>query len=407
MRVNGQFRVNVADRRLVRWWLTIGLRSLRRGTWTSEPISCACALPAHDMKAVRLHKPGDLRIEEVDEQALGPADVRIEVAYTGICGSDLHEYVDGPIAARAEDWNHEVPEEFRSAYLPKFLGHETVGTVVETGEEVADVAEGDRVALCLIDGCGECRECTRGDYHLCSAVDKAALRTPGFAEELVAPASATFEVPEAVSLQEAAPVEPLSVSVHGVRRGGLAMGDTALVVGAGAIGLGVVQAAQAAGSSRVVVSEPREARRRAAETAGADLVFDPVETDVRERVREELDGGADVAFEAAGVESSLTDAVRATKYGGTTVVMSYFEESVNVHPNDLMETERSLVGALAYEAGPRAPHGEFPTVLGMIADGRLDPGLLVTDVIDLEDVQKGFERLLDPGSEHVKILVEP
>lgn len=359
------------------------------------------------MRAARLHGVTDLRVEEVDAQSLGPDDVRIDVAYTGICGSDLHEYADGPIAGRAEDWDHDVPEDLRGAYLPKFVGHEVVGTVAETGESVADVAVGDRVALCPIDGCGECRECTRGDYHLCSSLDKAPLGMPGFGESVVAGASSVFEVPDGLSLREAAVTEPLAVSLHAVRRGGLSVGDTVLVCGAGSIGLGIAMVAVAGGARRVVVSEPRAARREAAREAGADLVLDPAETDVRERVRDELDGGADVAFEAAGVESALRDAVRGTAYGARTVVTSYFEEAATVHPNDLMETERSLVGALAYQPGRRAPHGEFPAVLEMLADGRLDPAVLITDTVPLADVAAAFEDLLDPESDQVKVLVEP
>lgn len=358
------------------------------------------------MRAARLHGVGDLRVEEVPEQSLGPEEVRVAVAYAGICGSDLHEYADGPIAARAEDWDHEIPAGFEDAYLPKFLGHEVVGTVAEAGEH-ADIAEGERVALNLIEGCGQCRECTRGDPHLCSSVDKGTLTSPGFAEQIVAPASGAYPIPAGLSFREAAVVEPLAVSVHGIRRSGLSVGDTAFVSGTGAIGLGAVQAARVAGARRVLASEPRQARREAAREAGAEQVFDPAEVDVRERVREALDGGADVGVEAAGVEPALTDAIRATKYGGTTVLLSYFEDAARIHPNDLMETERSLVGALAYATGPRAPHGEFSAVLGMLEDGRLDPDVLVTDVVPLAEVGAAFDDLLDPDSNQVKILVEP
>lgn len=358
------------------------------------------------IRAARLHGAGDLRVEEVNRPPLGPDDVRVEVAYTGICGSDLHEYADGPIAARAEDWDHQIPAAYESAYLPKFIGHETVGRVIETGEHV-DVDAGERVAVNLIQGCGQCRECTRGAPHLCSSVDKGTMTASGFAEEIVAPASGIYPIPDDLSFRQAALVEPLAVSLHAVRRGGLAVGDTLFVAGTGAIGLGVIQAGQVAGARRILASEPRPARRAAAEDAGADRVFDPANVSIRECVRSELDGGADMAVETAGVDAALTDAIRATKYGGTTVLVSYFEDAARLHPNDLMETERSIVGALAYAPGTRAPHGEFSAALQLLVDGRLDPDVLVTDVVPLEKVPAAFEELLDPDSNQVKVLVEP
>lgn len=360
-----------------------------------------------DMKAARLHGARDVRVDDVEEEPVPPEMVRVEVAYTGICGSDLHEYRHGPLPVRGERWDHEFPEGMAEAYLPKKLGHEISGTVAEVGDGV-DLAVGDAVAVNPMIPCGACQYCEEGSYHLCNAYDETSMGVGGFAENVVVPADAVVPVPDGVSLRAAALTEPLAVSLHGVRQADVSPGDTVGVFGTGSIGLGVVAAAQSAGAARVLVSEPREARREVAAELSADEVYDPAETDVRETVLEATDGGLDVAAEAAGVGGALRTAIRSTRYGGTVCLLGVYDEAVEIHPNDFNSTERSLVGSLAYESGPLTPRGEFAAALEMLADGRLDPEPFVTGVISLDDVaDEGFDELLDPDSHHVKVLVEP
>jgi (R,R)-butanediol dehydrogenase/meso-butanediol dehydrogenase/diacetyl reductase len=359
------------------------------------------------MKAARLHGATDVRVDEIDEEPVPPEMVRVEVAYTGICGSDLHEYRHGPMPVRGERWDHEFPEGMADAYLPKKLGHEIAGTITEVGDGV-DVAVGDEVAVNPMIPCGACQYCEEGSYHLCNAYDETSMGVGGFAENVVVPADAVVPIPDGVSVRDAALTEPLAVSLHGVRQADVSPGDTVGVFGAGSIGLGAVAAAKSAGAARVLVSEPREARREAAATLGADELYDPAETDVRETVMEATDGGVDVAVEAAGVGGALRTAIRSTRYGGTIGLLGVYDEAVPIHPNDFNSTERELVGSLAYQSGPRTASGEFAAALEMLADGRLDPEPFVTGVVSLDDVvDEGFEALLDPDSHHVKVLVEP
>lgn len=358
------------------------------------------------MQAVYLHGPGDLRVDDVDSRPVSAGRVEVDVAYTGICGSDLHEYEVGPVPIRAEGANHEIPESAWDEYLPKPMGHEIAGTVSAVGDGVDGVAVGDRVTLNMVLACGECRYCVEGNYHLCEAGDGGVTSSRGFADRLVVPAATVEQIPESVSLRHAALAEPLGVSLHGVRRAGLGTGDRIAVFGAGPIGLGVVAGAAAAGAREIYVSEPRPARRAAAEALGADVVLDPSETDVRAAIRDATDG-VEVAFECAGVGQALTDALRSTKYAGTVVVLSVFEEETTVHPNDLMQAERSLVGSFAFEGGPRAPWSSFRVALEMMADGRIDPEPLITDVVPLAETEDAFERLREPDSDQIKVLVEP
>lgn len=358
------------------------------------------------MRAVHLHGPGDLRIDEVEENPVAEGTVRVDIAYTGICGSDLHEYEIGPVPIRAEDADHRIPESAWDDYLPKPMGHEIAGTVAEVGEGVDSLAVGDRVALNMVAACGACRYCAEGNYHLCAAGDGAVVSSRGFAPSAVVPASMAVPVPEGVSLRHAALAEPLAVSLHGVRRSGMTSGDRVAVFGAGPIGLGVVAGAADAGAREVYVSEPRVARREAAEALGADLVLDPTETDARERILAETNG-VEVSFECAGVDATLTDALRSTKYDGTVVVLSVFEEEAEIHPNDLMQAERTLVGSFGFQGGPMAPWSEFSAGLDAMADGRIDPEPLLTDTVPLEETDAAFERLRRPDSDQIKVLVEP
>lgn len=359
------------------------------------------------MRSVRLHGPGDLRVDELDDLPIGEGQIRVDVAYAGICGSDLHEYEIGPVPIRAEEKDHVIPESEWDDHLPKGMGHEIAGTVAEVGAGVEDVAVGDEITLNLMAACGECQYCVEGKHNLCEGTDSAgAVPTLGFADDLVVPAATAVHVPDGVPLRHAALTEPLSVSIRGVRRSGMAAGDSVAVFGSGPIGLGVVAAANAGGAGEIHVSEPNATRREAAAEMGADHLYDPTEDDARTEIREAT-GGVDAAFETAGVGPALTDALRATKHDGTVVVLSVFEEETSIHPNDVMQAERTVVGSFAYNGGPRAASGEYGTALDLLADGRIDPEPMVSGTVDLDGTADAFESLLEPDTDHVKVLVSP
>lgn len=358
------------------------------------------------MQLARLYGPEELSVDEVDPRPVRPGMVRIDIEYCGICGSDLHEYEHGPAPIRREDQDHQIPTSEWDEHLPMPMGHEIVGIVTEVGDDVDRIKTGDRITPCLILPCDECRYCADGDYHLCERIT-GPVATPGFAESIVVPASTAVVVPDGVTSRHAALTEPLSVALHGVRQSGLKAGDTVAVFGAGAIGLGVVGTAVAAGARDVIVSEPRAARREAAVAMGADEVVDPMETDPVAFVRERTEGGADVTVEAVGVDETLIQALRSAAYGGTVAVLGVFVEEATLHPNDIMQTERTVVGSFAFRGGHQRDRGEFPAVLEMLADGRLDPEPMISDVFSLSEVELAFEQLLEPESDAVKVLIEP
>lgn len=352
------------------------------------------------MQVAKLFGPGDLRLVDEVERELAAEMVRVDVSRTGVCGSDVHEYNIGPVPIRAEDSNHEIPESDWDEHLPKPMGHEIAGTVSEVGEGVADVSVGDDVALNILLPCGDCQYCAEGKPNLCTAVDGTAVGSPGFATSIVVPASAAVSIPDGVPIEHAALAEPLSVSVHAVKRSAMRVGDTVAVFGAGPIGLGIVDVARNAGADQILVSEPRSTRRETALELGAEVAVDPRETNPVDRFKDETDGGVDVGFEVAGVSETFTQTMRSTKYDGTVVVVSVFEDEAHIHPNDIMQAERTVVGSFGYS-------DEFPVTLRMMADGRLTPEAFVTGSVELEDVDRAFQRLVDPESDDIKILVEP
>ena len=358
------------------------------------------------MDAVYLHGPGDLRIDDVDRRDVTAETIAVDIEYTGICGSDLHEYEVGPVPIRAAETDHSIPESDWDEYLPKPMGHEIAGTVADVGEAVEDLRVGDRVALNMVAGCYDCRYCAEGKYHLCERGDGGVVSSRGFAERIVVPASMAVPVPDGVSPRHAALAEPLGVSLRGVRRADIDNTDRVAVFGAGPIGLGVVAGAAAVGAREIYVSEPRAARREAATALGADVVIDPTEAEPVERIRAATDR-VEASFECAGTEATLTDALRTTAYDETVVVLSVFDEEVRLHPNDIMQAERELVGSFGFQGGPLAPRSEFSAALDLIADGRLDPEPMITDTVPLADVEAAFEDLREPDSDQIKVLVEP
>lgn len=356
------------------------------------------------MRAARFHDSEDIRVETVEPASVGDTDVRIDVAACGICGSDLIEYQRGPEHTPAD------PHPETGANVPVPLGHELSGVVSEVGSAVTRVQKGDRVAIHPNLPCGECRYCEDGRYNVCPNVVAVGfqLGEGGFAESAVVPERQVHELPEAVSLGAGALVEPFAVGLHAVRRSGMRVGDTVGVFGCGPIGQTVVQAAADAGAKRIFVSEPNDARREAARAFGADELVDPLEADAVETMRAATHGGVDVAFEFAGVEATFNAALNSTRRNGTVTVGSMSRGEISTDLNDIVTTERTVVGTYCYGFPPRSDRSEFDAVIRSLEAGNIDTDTYVTGRIDLDEiVEAGFETLLDADTDHLKILVRP
>jgi (R,R)-butanediol dehydrogenase/meso-butanediol dehydrogenase/diacetyl reductase len=357
------------------------------------------------MRVANYYGREDLRVESVEERALAADEVRIGVEACGICGTDIHEYTAGPDLTPSADAEHPLT----GVGLPVPLGHEFSGIVTEVGTDVTSVTEGTAVTVNPAIVCGDCRYCAEGGHNLCESVANVGLSADsgGFSERAVVPAANVVSLPEEVPVAYGALVEPFAVGVHATRRSGLEAGDAVAVFGSGPIGLAIVQAAKAAGATEIFVSEPRTTRREIAAEVGATTTLDPTSTNAVKAIIDATDGGVDVAFEAVGIEPTFTAAIESTKRGGQITAVGISNSDVGLTPNDLVVVERTINGSNGYLSGPLADR-EFRMVTRFLADGRFDPEPMITARIDLEDiVEDGFEDLVDPESDHVKVLVEP
>jgi len=349
------------------------------------------------MRAVRLHGAGDARLEEVPEPQVGPGQVKVRVERAAICGSDLALFSF-------------FPEQVRSAHPlfgedgPHVLGHELAGTVEAVGRGVDAVTVGALVAVRPNVWDGTCPACRRGETNLCEQFGFVGINGGGggYSEHVVVAADAVHELPASAGVDAAVLVESLSVAWHAVKLAGTRPGGSALIVGAGPIGLSLLLCLKARGVKRVVVSEVSEARRALAARLGAQVV-DPRTEDPVAAARQE-DGGVDVSFDASGVgAATFLPALDALRSGGTSVVVAQFHHRVEVDPNVFLITEKRLVGSFAYT------DEDFAEVVAMVGDGTLDPRTLVSSHIGLGDaVSGGLEHLLGAGrNSELKIVIDP
>lgn len=348
------------------------------------------------MRAAVWHGRRDTRLEEVPEAPPpGPGEIRIKVAWVGICGTDLHEYAAGPIFMPVGE-----PHPLTGKAAPLIQGHEFSGIVVEAGPGVEGFKPGDRVTADSATWCGSCWACRRHEFSLCSKAAFVGLGRDGaFAEYITLPVGGVFHLPPELSLEKAAFVEPTAVALHAARRGRVIPGESALIVGAGNIGLLTYQVLKNSGATQVFVAETAPLRAEMARRLGA-TVLNPRETDVVSFVLEHTGGeGVDVALEIVGRAETLGTALRATRTQGRVVVVGIFEEPIQIQMNDLVMRERELIGMLNNG-------GEFPAAIQLLADGRIDPMPLVTGRITLEEVvDRGLEESIVNRAANVKILV--
>ncbi|APH17758.1 2,3-butanediol dehydrogenase [Clostridium botulinum] len=352
------------------------------------------------MKAALWYEKKDVRVEEIEEPKVVEGSVKIKVKWCGICGSDLHEYLGGPIFIPVGQ-----PHALSGTIAPVVLGHEFSGEIVELGQGVTKFNIGDRVIVEPIVACGKCSACMEGKYNLCSSLGFHGLcgSGGGLAEYTVFPEEFVHKIPDEMSYEDAALVEPMAVALHSVRIANFNTGDTALVLGAGPIGLATIECLKAAGARLVVVLQRKSIRQKYAKRAGADVVLDPNEVNIPEEVKKLTDGlGVDVAFETTGAKIGFDTGIESLKFEGTMVITSIWEKDTSFNPNVLVFTEKKIVGTLAYRH-------EFPATMALMKDGRIKTDGYITKKIALDDiVEEGFGALTGPEKKkHVKIIVTP
>lgn len=350
------------------------------------------------MRALRFHAARDLRIEDVHEPS-APAgdDVVVRVVTCGICGTDLHEFMAGPIVTPVE------PHPLTGAQNPQILGHEFSGEVVAVGPEVSSVAVGDRVAIMPLAYCGKCAYCARGLQHLCATMGCVGLSHAwgGMAELATVAEYQVVRLPDAVEYRQAALIEPTAVAAYGIERAGVAPGDRVLITGAGPIGALAALCAHGAGAATVYVSEPNAARRARADALGVAVVLDPTAQDVPAYLREETHGlGVDVAIECSGHPNGFDAAVRSLRRRGTVAQTGLFVGQASVEPMLWSLNDLTIVGTWCYWVY------DFDRIAAQIAAGTLPVERVITSNVPLDGAPDAFARLASGAADEIKVLVD-
>jgi (R,R)-butanediol dehydrogenase/meso-butanediol dehydrogenase/diacetyl reductase len=350
------------------------------------------------VRALRFHAAHDLRVEELAEPSAPVGDeVVVEVAACGICGTDLHEYAAGPIVTPVE------PHPLTGAQNPQILGHEFAGQVVATGPAVTRVRGGDRVAIMPLAYCGECAYCRRGLQHLCARMACVGLSHAwgGMAELATVAEYQVVPLPDGVTYQQGALIEPTAVAAYGIERAGVSPGDQVLVTGAGPIGALAALCARSAGASTVYVSEPNAARRARAEALGVATVLDPTEVDVPELLRERTHGlGVDVAVECSGHPAGFATAISSLRRRGTLAQTGLFVGEATVEPMLWALNDLTIVGTWCYWVY------DFDRIAAQIAAGDLPVERVVTGRVDLDGAPEAFARLTSGTADEIKVLID-
>ncbi|MEZ6090727.1 MAG: galactitol-1-phosphate 5-dehydrogenase [Pirellulaceae bacterium] len=343
------------------------------------------------MKAMLLTEYKKLEVTDLPTPDIGANDVLVQVKACGICGSDIHGY-DGSTGRR-------IP--------PLVMGHEASGVVAAVGSEVDDLSEGTRVTFDSMVWCGKCHFCHRGQMNLCDnrrvlGVSCGEYRRYGaFAEYVAVPRHIVYALPESVSFEHAALIEAISVAVHAVERTPVSLGDTAVVVGSGMIGLLVIQAIKLAGCSRVIAVDINANRLRVAKSLGADVVINAAEEDVPARVAEWTDGrGADIALEVVGATATVKSAIDCTRKGGTVTLVGNVSPNIELPLQAVVTRELNVLGSCASS-------GEYPACIRLLETGQINVEPLITARISLDDGPAWFERLYNGAPEAMKVLICP
>ena len=352
------------------------------------------------MRAALYHGPGDVRISEIAEPILGDNQVLITIELCGICGTDLHEFYDGPVFCPPAD----VPHPLTGATSPVVLGHEFVGIVARIGPSVRHVSVGARVVVEPRQTCGECAACNAGQYNCCPRAATIGLQGGGggLAERIAVDASLVFPIGD-LSAELGTVVEPLAVALHAVRRTGAPVdGIRAVVFGAGPIGLLVVWTLKALGAAHVSVVEPSRVRRDRAGSFGADLAVDPTSQDTNEVLKEaEGPGAVDLAFECAGKDPALAGCLEAVRPGGTVVNVAIAGKPREVDLLPLILKEVTMLGTICYA-------NDHHDVIRLLQERYFPVDEFITGHIGLADlVEAGIRRLAEDTEGHVKIVVAP
>jgi len=337
------------------------------------------------MRAAYYHGKGVITAGESVPRKPGPDEVRIDVAYCGVCGSDVHIFEGAALADRVS--------------IPQVIGHEMSGEIVEIGSEVRGWSVGDRVVVRPLDPCDDCPACKAGYSHICYKLNFMGVDTPGaFQRSWTVKSRTLHRLPDELPLDRAALIEPLSVACHDIRRGDLQAGEYAVVIGGGPIGI-LIALAAGYGGAKVLVSEVNPYRVNLAREMGLDVV-NPNESDLNQAVLERTAGAwADVAFEVTGTAAGAAAMTQVVRARGRIVVVGVPAEPPRVDLARVFLRELNIHGARVYEPE------DFDKAIRLAASGALPLDRLISARWPVTELQRAIEQIIS-GEELMKVLID-
>ncbi len=344
----------------------------------------------HAMKALILHEYNRLELTDVPEPQIAADEVLVRIKACGICGSDVAG-MDGSTGRRRP---------------PIIMGHEAAGVIEQVGDQVSTFNIGDRVTFDSTIYCGQCDFCKARRVNLCDnrrvlGVSCDDYRRDGtFAQYIAIPQHILYRIPDEVSFEHAAMIEPLSVAVHAVGRIGSAVGEAAVVIGAGLIGLLAIQVVKAAGYRRIIAADLDAGRLELASQLGADHCLNAGECDIAAEVMKLTDGGADAAFEFVGKSQTVQAAINSARKGASIVLVGNISPQVDLPLQAVVTRQLNVLGSCASS-------GEYPACLDMLQNNKVNVQPLISAVAPLEQGPDWFARLQAREAGLMKVILQP
>ena len=338
------------------------------------------------MKQARLVEPEKIMLEDVDIPIFSPGQVLIKVKRLGICGSDIHAYYD------------------KHPYIscPIVQGHEFSGEIAEVGDGVEGLSEGDRVTVMPQLVCGECYPCTHGNYHICNDLKVIGCQADGAAREYIpVDHRLIVKLPEGMSFDYGAMVEPVAVGVHAVGRLGNVAGMNLLVLGAGPIGNLTAQSAKGLGAKSVLITDISDSRLEIAKNCGIDFTLNVAFENLEAKVAEYFGpDGADAILECVGVEDTIAVAVHLARKGTDIVIVGVFADKPSVDIGLVQDKELRMIGTLMYRAE------DYRSAIDLIQADKITLEPLITKHFSFDDYPKAFEYIARHRDLTMKVLID-
>ncbi len=339
------------------------------------------------MLQAKLVSAEKIKLEKTRIPSITSDEVLIQVKVCGICGSDIHAYKG----------RHPF------VHPPIVLGHEFSGLVSHVGSGVRGISKGEKVTVEPNIVCGKCYNCLYGRYNICLNLKVIGCvgYNGAFAEYIVIPKDKVIKLPQGISYDEAALIEPAAVAVHAVKKAQQRIGDRVVILGAGPIGILVMQVAKISGAKETIITDLLDYRLKKAQDLGADRTINPRNENLVNLIKEDYSGGGvDLVYDCVGIEETVSQAIQIARKGTKILIVGVPEEKIGVNLAYVQDRELELLGSLMYV------REDFTTAIELIHQGKVRVRPLISHHFTLEGIDKAFQKILTMQDEVLKVLVQ-